>query len=189
MACLAKPVACSAVWKCDGRGPRGVVDIRPGSATIQQWASTGERWKLSARPRLTLRPRREARGRHSSVRGCGAPDHRLERAPSPANALTVHADDRRRVGEPASFLIARPAAPRGTLICALSIATAMQRSQASFLRCPAARAGQQAHNLSEWRQNQHCRRDADRAQATSARRLGHRRCPPSPAHETNRRDC
>jgi hypothetical protein len=29
-------------------------------------------------------------------RGCGAPDHRLERAPGPANALAVRTDDRRR---------------------------------------------------------------------------------------------
>jgi hypothetical protein len=47
----------------------------------------------------------EAAARRAADTPCRAPDHRLERALSPANALTVHADDWRRAREPAPLLM------------------------------------------------------------------------------------
>jgi hypothetical protein len=49
--CLAALVD-SRVWS----GRQGSIDTRARSATIRPWASTAARWKLSGRPRLTLRP-------------------------------------------------------------------------------------------------------------------------------------
>ena len=99
--CLAASVD-SRVWFAranpDGRGR---IDTRL-SATIRPWASTAARWKLSGRPRPTLRPPPGAR-RMLRCPGRRTPDSRLEQAPSPANALAVRADDWRRACGPASF--------------------------------------------------------------------------------------
>ena len=71
-------------------------------------------------------------------------DRRLERTQSPANAPCCsrrRSAPRSRHGAISFPSIARPAAPRGTLICARSTDTATQRSLASSRRCHAARVG------------------------------------------------
>jgi hypothetical protein len=62
--------------------PKGVVDMRPGSATIRPWGLIAESWKLSGRPKPTLRLPPGARRNAQVAHGRGTPDSRLERAPS-----------------------------------------------------------------------------------------------------------